>query len=94
MMKEEYVGSDFDDFLEEEGVLADAEALAIKRVIAYQITQIMVEQNITKTAMARKMNTSRAALNRLLDPNNKSVTLLTLERASTVLGKKLQIELV
>jgi len=93
MMKEEYIGSDFDDFLEEEGVLADAEALAIKRVIAYQITQIMVEQNITKTAMARKMNTSRAALNRLLDPNNKSVTLLTLERASTVLGKKLQIEL-
>jgi len=93
MMKEEYIGSDFDDFLEEEGVLADAEVLAIKRVIAYQITQIMVEQNITKTAMARKMNTSRAALNRLLDPTNKSVTLLTLERASTVLGKKLQIEL-
>jgi antitoxin HicB len=93
MMKEEYIGSDFDDFLEEEGLLADAEAFAIKRVIAYQITQIMVEQNITKTAMARKMNTSRAALNRLLDPNNKSVTLLTLERASTALGKKLQIEL-
>ena len=93
MMKEEYIGSDFDDFLEEEGVLADAEVLAIKRVIAYQITQIMVEQNITKTAMARKMNTSRAALNRLLDPTNKSVSLLTLERASTVLGKKLQIEL-
>jgi antitoxin HicB len=93
MMKEEYIGNDFDDFLEEEGLLADAEAFAIKRVIAYQITQIMVEQNITKTAMARKMNTSRAALNRLLDPNNKSVTLLTLERASTALGKKLQIEL-
>jgi len=51
MMKEEYIGSDFDDFLEEEGLLADAEAFAIKRVIAYQITQIMVEQNITKTAM-------------------------------------------
>ncbi|HKZ40761.1 MAG TPA: helix-turn-helix transcriptional regulator [Candidatus Hodarchaeales archaeon] len=93
-MKEEYIGSDFDDFLEEEGLLADAETVAVKRVIAYQITQMMVEQNITKTAMAERMSTSRAALNRLLDPRNKSVTLQTLERAATVLGKKLQIELV
>ncbi|MEA3440012.1 MAG: helix-turn-helix transcriptional regulator [Chloroflexota bacterium] len=93
-MKEEFIGSDFDDFLEEEGLLADAEAVAFKRVIAYHISQMMTEQNITKTAMAERMNTSRAALNRLLDPNNKSVTLKTLEQAASALGKKLQIELV
>jgi DNA-binding Xre family transcriptional regulator len=94
MMKEEYIGSDFDDFLEEEGLLANAEAVAVKRVIAYQISQMMAEQNLTKTAMAERMNTSRAALNRLLDPQNKSVTLKTLEQAASALGKKLQIELV
>jgi antitoxin HicB len=93
-MKEEHIGTDFDDFLEEEGYLAAAEAVAIKRVIAYQIEQMMTEQNITKTLMAERMNTSRAALNRLLDPKNKSVTLQTLERAASALGKKLQIELV
>jgi DNA-binding Xre family transcriptional regulator len=94
MMKEEYIGSDFDDFLEEEGLLANAEAVAVKRVIAYQISQMMKEQNLTKTAMAKRMNTSRAALNRLLDPQNKSVTLKTLEQAASALGKKLRIELV
>jgi len=93
-MKEEYIGSDFDDFLEEEGLLANAEAVAVKRVVAYQISQMMTEQNLTKTAMAERMNTSRAALNRLLDPQNKSVTLQTLEQAASALGKKLQIELV
>jgi len=93
-MKEEYIGSDFDDFLEEEGLLANAEAVAVKRVVAYQISQMMTEQNLTKTAMAERMNTSRAALNRLLDPRNKSVTLKTLEQAASALGKKLLIELV
>jgi antitoxin HicB len=93
-MKEEYIGTNFDDFLEEEGVLVAVEAVAVKRVIAYQITQMMEEQNLTKTAMAERMKTSRAALNRLLDPSNKSVTLQTLDRAAAFLGKKLQIELV
>jgi len=93
-MKDQYIGTDFDDFLEEEGFLAHTETVAVKRIIAYQIAQMMAEQKITKTAMAERMNTSRAALNRLLDPNNKSVTLQTLERAASVLGKKLQIELV
>jgi DNA-binding Xre family transcriptional regulator len=93
-MKEEHIGTDFDDFLKDEGLLADAEAVAVKRVIAYQIGQMMREENITKTAMAERMNTSRASLNRLLDPDNKSVTLKTLERAASALGKKLQIELV
>ncbi|HBO33742.1 MAG TPA: Fis family transcriptional regulator [Anaerolineaceae bacterium] len=93
-MKKQHIGSNFDDFLAEEGLLTEAEAVAVKRVLAYQIEQLMVTQNLSKTAMAQRMNTSRAALNRLLDPANPSVTLQTLERAASVLGKRLQIELV
>lgn len=93
-MEYKHIGSGFDEFLEEEGILAEVETVAIKRVIAYQIAQLMLEQRLTKTAMADRMNTSRAALNRLLDPANKSVTLQTLERAAVALGKKLQVELV
>jgi antitoxin HicB len=93
-MKEKHLGSDFDDFLAEEGLLAEVEAVAVKRVIAYQIAELMKEINITKTAMARRMRTSRAALERLLDPTNESVTLYTLERAALALGKRLRIEFV
>lgn len=93
-MKTEHLGSDFDDFLEEEGLLAEAEAIAVKRVVAYQIAQLMKEMKLTKTAMARRMETSRASLDRLLDPTNESVTLQTLERAALVLGKRLRIEFV
>lgn len=94
MMDQKHVGSDFDDFLVEEGLLAEAEAVAIKRVIAYQIAELMKEKNLTKTAMARQMNTSRAAVNRLLDPSNRSVTLQTLDRAARVLEKRLRVEFV
>jgi len=87
-MKNEHLGSSFDDFLTEEGLLAEAEA-AIKRVIAYQVEQLMEEQNLTKTEMSRRMNTSRAALDRLLDPANPSVTLQTLDRVARALGKRL-----
>ena len=72
-MDEQYIGSNFDDFLAEEGLLAEAEAVAVKRVVAFQLAQVMKEQNLSRSAMARWMNTSRAALNRLLDPANKSV---------------------
>ncbi len=93
-MDKTYLGSDFDDFLAEEGILAEAEAVAIKRVIAFQVVQLMEEQNLTKTEMAERMKTSRAALNRLLDPANKSVTLQTLERAALALEKRLRVEFV
>ncbi|MCL4301411.1 MAG: XRE family transcriptional regulator [Anaerolineae bacterium] len=93
-MKVEHLGSNFDEFLAEEGLLAEAEAVAIKRVIAYQIAELMREKNLTKTAMAERMETSRAALERLLDPGNESVTLQTLERAAMALGKRLKIEFV
>jgi antitoxin HicB len=92
-MNDKYIGSNFDDFLEEESILVEAEALSVKRVIAYQVEQMMKEQNLTKTEMSRRMKTSRAALDRLLDPSNRSVTLQTLEQAAQALGKRLQISL-
>ena len=92
-MNKKHVGSDFDDFLREEGILEEVEANAWKRVIAYQITTEMKRKRMTKTAMAEQMKTSRAALERLLDPQNQSVTFATLQRAALVLGKRLKVEL-
>jgi len=92
-MKNKHIGSSFDDFLEEEGLLAEAEALAVKRAIAFQIDQLMEEHELSKTAMAKKMQTSRSALDRLLDPQNASITLQTMERAALALGKKLTVSL-
>ncbi len=93
-MNPEYLGSDFDDFLEEEGLREEAEAVATKRVLAFQIAEAMKEQKLSKAAMARRMKTSRSALDRLLDPSVPSVTLLTVERAVRALGRRLQIEMV
>lgn len=89
-----HIGSDFDEFLQEEGILAEVEAAALKRVLAFQIQQEMKRNQLTKSALAVKMRTSRAAVNRLLDPTNASVTLQTLERAALAIGKRLKIELV
>ncbi|KWE50564.1 Fis family transcriptional regulator [Burkholderia ubonensis] len=89
-----HIGSDFDAFLEEEGILEEVTATAIKRVIAWQIGQEMKAQHITKTAMAARMKTSRAALNRLLDETDTSLTLTTLASAAAALGKRLSFELV
>lgn len=83
----------FDEFLNEEGLLAQAEETAIKELIAEQIKSAMEVQGITKTAMATRMQTSRRQLERLLDPENPSVTLSTLRRAATAVGRKLRVEL-
>ncbi len=88
-----HLGSNFDDFLEEEGILADVESVAIKRVISYQIAELMEKQGISKSEMARRMKTSRSTLNRLLDPDNESITLQTMKRAAQALGKRLRIEI-
>jgi len=88
-----HIGSRLDEFLEEDGLLAETEAVAIKRVIAWQIERLMTEEGLTKSEMARRMGTSRSALERLLDPSNPSVTLLTTERAAKALGKKVRVEL-
>lgn len=92
-MKHKNIGSSFDSFLEKEGLLADAEAVAVKRVIAYQIKVAMKQKRITKASLAKKMGTSRSALDRLLDPSNVSVSLKTLGKAASTLGKKLKIQL-
>lgn len=84
----------FDDFLEGQGLLADAEDVAVKRVLAWQIAKAMEEEGLTKTAMAQRMKTDRRQLDRLLDPNNPSVTLSTLRRAAQAVGRKLQVRLV
>src|ERR1700744_5220709 len=88
------VGSSLDEFLKEEGVLAETRAIAIKEAVAWQVQQAMDKEKITKVEMARRMNTSRAALDRLLDPGNASVTLQTLCKAARAIGRELWIGLV
>ena len=80
-MNKEYVGSSFDDFLEEENIAVEVKNEAIKRLISYNLLDEMKKQNINKTEMAKRMSTSRAALDRLLNPYNDSVTLATLTKA-------------
>jgi antitoxin HicB len=91
--KNPHIGSSLTDFLDEEGIMEDCTHTAIKRVIAWQVEQAMQQRGLTKATMAREMHTSRAALNRLLDPNNTSVTLSTLQRAAAVVGKRVHISL-
>jgi antitoxin HicB len=89
-----HVGSSLDEFLNDEGILAETRAMAIKETVAWQVQQAMEKENITKVEMARRMKTSRAALDRLLDPGNGAVTLQTLSRAANAIGRGLRIELV
>lgn len=93
-MNNKHIGTDFSDFLKEDGIFEETNDIAIKRVIAYQLEQEMKAQNITKTKMAEMMNTSRAVVNRLLNPDNSSLTLSTLENATHALGKRLNISIV
>jgi len=92
-MAKKNIGSSFDDFLKEEAMLEEVTAVAMKRVIAWQIAQEMKTQQLTKTALAKRMHTSRAALNRLLDENDSSLTLTTLASAAAALGKKVNLQL-
>ena len=94
MRRKGRIGSSFDSFLQEEGVYEEVTAKAIKRVIARQLGAVMRERNLTKSMLARRMRTSRAQLDRLLDPDNESVTLGTLARAASAVGRNLRMELV
>ena len=87
-----HIGSDFDEFLREEGIHEEATAAALKRVIAWQLDKLMKSKHINKTEMASRMHTSRAVVNRLLDEDDTSVTLATLARASLAIGVPLKIE--
>ena len=89
-----HIGSSFDDFLESEGLYTECTAIAIKRVLARQLTEEMKKKNMTKTEMARQMQTSRAQLDRLLDPEKTGVSIETITRAASVVGRQLRIELV
>jgi predicted XRE-type DNA-binding protein len=94
VMKNNSIGSSFENFLDEEGLSEEIEANAIKKIIAYQLQEIIKKERLSKTALAAQLETSRAAVNRLLDPENESITLLSLKKAANVLGKKLRLELV
>ena len=93
-MLKKNIGSSFNNFLQEESLLESSTAVALKRVIAWQIEQEMKAQKLTKTELAKRMHTSRAALNRLLDENDASLTLTTLASAAAVIGKKVSLQLV
>jgi antitoxin HicB len=88
-----YSGSDFDDFLREEGILEEVTARAHKRLLALQVSEAMAQANLTKSELAERLQTSRSQLDRLLDPDNTSVTLDSLERLARAVGKQLKVEL-
>ena len=88
------IGSSFEDFLKEEGTHQESTAIAVKRVLAWQLKQAMETQQMSKNQMAKAMKTSRSQLDRILDPANESIQLDTLINAARVLGRELRIELV
>ena len=93
-MSKKNIGSSFDNLLQEESLLESSTAVALKRIIAWQIAQEMKAQKLTKTELSKRIHASRAALNRLLDENDASLTLTTLASAAAVIGKKVSLQLV
>ena len=93
-MKKKNIGSSFDSWLREENLYEEVSANAIKRVVARQVEAAMHQKGLTKAEMARRMHTSRAALDRLLDPENAAITLATLPKAAAVVGREIRLELV
>ncbi len=89
-----HIGPGFDEFLEEQGIYAEVNETAVKRVLAWQIAELMREQRISKTAMAKRLATSRSAIDRLLDPENDAITLQTLLKVAQTLGKRLSLRFV
>ncbi len=94
MMKKRNIGSEFDSWLRDEGIYEETTTSAIKRVLARQVEAAMKEQGVSKAEMARRMETSRSQLDRLLDPGNESVTLTTLQKAASAVGREVRLELV
>jgi antitoxin HicB len=92
--KFDHSGSSFDSFLQQEGILAETEAVALKRVIAWQIEQAMAAKRITKNAMAKRLSTSRTQIDRLLDPSHVGVSIETITRAAKAVGKRVTFQIV
>lgn len=88
------IGSNFDEFLDDEGQLDEVTAVAVKRVIAWQLGQAMKQAGVTKSALARRMHTSRTVVDRILDASDASLTLDTMTRAATAVGRRIKIDLV
>lgn len=93
-MRNKHIGSSFEDFLEAEGIADEVNGNAVKKLLAYQLLEKLEKENMTKSELAARLSTSRSAVDRILDPNNESITLTTLQKVAEVLGKKLKIELV
>jgi antitoxin HicB len=94
LLKRSHRGNNFRDFLNEQGILGEVESRALKKALSLQLDQLLKKSKLTKTQMAARMKTSRAAVDRLLNPSNSSVTLNTLGKAARALGRKVRIELV
>lgn len=94
MSKNTHIGSDFDAFLAEHGELEDANAIAVKRVIAWQLEQAMLTTGVNKSALAKRMQTSRTVVDRMLDASDTGLTLETMSRAATALGFRVKVDLV
>ena len=94
MKRNPHIGSDFDDFLREEGVFDQTQAIAVKRVLAYELEKSMKKAHLTKAAMAKRMGTTRAQVDRILNPDNPSTTLQNLVKAADAVGKRVKISLV
>ena len=88
----QYTGSNFDDFLAEEGLLEEVSARALKRLLALQLEEIMNESQMTKTGLAEVLHTSRSQVDRLLDPENTTITLESLEKLARAVGRQLRVE--
>ena len=91
MINKKHIGSSFDDFLQEEGILEGSEAVAIKRVLAYALEEKMLRENISKNRVAKELETSRPAVDRILDPKNTSITLNTMEKVAKYVNKRLTL---
>ena len=89
-----HLGSNFDDFLEEEGLLAEVQAEAVKRVVVWQLNKFMKENGLSKSALAKALGTSRTGVDRLLDETNLSVTLSTIVSVAQLTGKKLKLSFI
>jgi DNA-binding Xre family transcriptional regulator len=94
LQKNPHRGSNFNDFLADEGIRPDVEILALKRVVALELQQILEKEHITKTQLASRMKTSRASLDRMLDPTNPSLTVATLGKAAAALGRKVELRFI
>lgn len=93
-MRNKNLGSSFEDFLESEGIAEEVTSNAVKKLLSYQLLEKIEIENMTKSELATRLSTSRSAVDRILDPDNESITLHTLQKVAEVLGKKLKIELV